>query len=84
MATDIQRSKRPVPRPQFRVHCEGDLGGTKDCQGWRLDNSREEMKTEGWAMNVAWRRGLEKAIVARARRLVVIMHRIWIDGSVFR
>ena len=39
---------------------------------------------KAWAMNVARRRGLKKAIVALARRLAVIMHRIWIDGSVFR
>ncbi len=39
---------------------------------------------KAWAMNVVRRRGLKKAIVALARRLAVIMHRIWIDGSVFR
>ena len=39
---------------------------------------------KAWAMNVAKRRGLKKAIVALARRLAVIMHRMWIDGSVFR
>jgi transposase len=37
-----------------------------------------------WAMNVARRRGLQKAIVALARRLAVIMHRIWSDGTEFR
>jgi transposase len=39
---------------------------------------------KAWAMNVARRRGLKKAIVALARRLAVVMHRIWVDGSVFR
>jgi len=39
---------------------------------------------KAWAMNVAKRRGLQKAIVALARRLAVIMHRIWSDGTVFR
>jgi hypothetical protein len=29
------------------------------------------------------RRGLKKAIVALARRLAVIMHRIWVDGTEF-
>ena len=29
-------------------------------------------------------RGMKKAIVALARRLAVIMHRIWIDGTDFR
>lgn len=35
-------------------------------------------------MSVAKRRGLQKAVVALARRLSVIMHRMWSDGSEFR
>jgi transposase len=38
---------------------------------------------KAWAMKIAKRRGLKKAIVALARRLAVIMHRIWIDGTEF-
>jgi transposase len=37
-----------------------------------------------WAMQIARRRGMKKAIVALARRLAVIMHRIWVDGTEFR
>ncbi|RWM46175.1 MAG: IS110 family transposase [Mesorhizobium sp.] len=37
-----------------------------------------------WAMNVARRRGRQKAIVALARRLAVIMQRMWRDGTEFR
>ena len=36
---------------------------------------------KAWAMKIARHRGLKKAIVALARRLAVIMHRIWVDGS---
>ncbi|WAP70061.1 IS110 family RNA-guided transposase [Jiella pelagia] len=39
---------------------------------------------KAWAMNVAKRRGRRKAIVALARRLAVIMHRMWSDGTEFR
>jgi transposase len=39
---------------------------------------------KAWAMNVAKRRGMHKAIVALARRLAVIMHRMWSDGTEFR
>jgi hypothetical protein len=39
---------------------------------------------KAWAMNIARRRGLQKAIVALARRLAVIMHRMWSDGTEFR
>jgi len=37
-----------------------------------------------WGMKVAKNRGKQKAIVALARRLAVIMHRIWVDGTEFR
>jgi len=39
---------------------------------------------KAWAMNVVKRRGRQKAIVALARRLAVIMHRMWSDGAEFR
>jgi transposase len=35
-------------------------------------------------MQIARRRGMKKAIVALARRLAVIMHRIRVDGTEFR
>src|SRR6516165_9928005 len=38
---------------------------------------------KAWAMQIARRRGMKKAIVALARRLAVILHRIWIDGTEF-
>ena len=37
-----------------------------------------------WAMQVAKRRGQERAKIALARRPGVIMHRMWMDGSEFR
>jgi len=39
---------------------------------------------KAWAMKIARHRGLKRAIVALARRLAVIMHRIWVDGTEFR
>ena len=38
---------------------------------------------KAWAMQIARRRGMRKAIVALARRLAVIMHRMWVDGTEF-
>jgi hypothetical protein len=38
---------------------------------------------KAWAMKIARHRGMKKAIVALARRLAVIMHRIWVDGTAF-
>jgi transposase len=39
---------------------------------------------KAWVMKIARHRGMKKAIVALARRLAVIMHRIWVDGTAFR
>jgi len=38
---------------------------------------------KAWAMNIAKRRGRQKAIVALARRMAIIMHRMWKDGTEF-
>lgn len=37
-----------------------------------------------WAMEVARRRGMKRAKVALARKLAVILHRMWVDGTDFR
>ncbi len=39
---------------------------------------------KAWAMRVGQRRGMRRAIVALARRLAVILHRMWVDGTDFR
>jgi len=39
---------------------------------------------KAWAMKIAKHRGKKRRIVALARRLAVIMHRIWVDGTEFR
>ena len=39
---------------------------------------------KAWGVKIARRRGMKRAIVAVARRMAVIMHRMWIDGSKFR
>lgn len=38
---------------------------------------------KAWAMKISKRAGRQKAIVALARRLAVIMHRMWSDGTEF-
>ena len=39
---------------------------------------------KAWGMRVAQRRGMRRAIVAVARRLAVVLHRMWVNGSEFR
>jgi transposase len=38
---------------------------------------------KAWAAQVSRRRGRKKAIVALARRIGVILHRMWVDGTDF-
>ncbi len=37
-----------------------------------------------WAAQVARRRGAKRAMIALARRIGVILHRMWVDGTDFR
>jgi transposase len=41
-------------------------------------------KLKAWAMNVAKRRGAKRAKVALARKLGVVLHRMWVEESEFR
>ena len=49
-----------------------------------LTHSQKWSWLKAWAMRVAQRRGMRRAIVALARRLAVILHRMWVDGTDFR
>lgn len=37
-----------------------------------------------WGIAIARRRGMQKAIVAVARKLAIVLHRMWRDGTEFR
>jgi transposase len=39
---------------------------------------------KAWAMRVARLRGQKRAKVALARKLAVVLHRMWVDGTTFR
>jgi hypothetical protein len=49
-----------------------------------LTHSQKWSWLKAWATRVAQRRGMRRAIVALARRLAVILHRMWVDGTDFR
>ena len=49
-----------------------------------LTHSKKWSWLKAWAMRVAQRRGMRRAVVALARRLAVILHRMWVDGTDFR
>jgi transposase len=39
---------------------------------------------KAWAMRIGTRHGMKKAKVALARKLAVVLHRLWVDGATFR
>ena len=49
-----------------------------------LVRSRKWSRLRAWGMNVARRRGMARARVAVARKLAVILHRMWRDAADFR
>jgi transposase len=49
-----------------------------------LTRSKKWSWLKAWGLRVAKRRGMQRAIVAVARRLAVVLHRMWVDGTDFR
>ena len=49
-----------------------------------LVRSRKWSSLRAWGMKIAKRRGMARARVAVARKLAVILHRMWRDGTDFR
>ena len=45
-----------------------------------LTHSKKWSWLKAWGMRVAQRRGIRRATVAVARRLAVVLHRMWVDG----
>jgi transposase len=49
-----------------------------------LYHSHSKNWLKAWGMRVAQRRGMKRAVVAVARRLAVVLHRMWTDNTPFR
>jgi hypothetical protein len=49
-----------------------------------LTHSKKWSWLKAWGMRVARRRGIRHATVAVARRLAVVLHRMWVDRTDFR
>lgn len=76
-----------------RRHQSGEIdynGGVSKCGDTMLRavlmlcHSQKWSWLKAWAVRVAQRRGMRRATVALARRLAVILHRMWVDGTEFR
>ena len=48
-----------------------------------MTRTRKWSRLRAWGIAVAKRRGMKRATVAVARKLGVIMHRIWVTGGEF-
>ena len=48
-----------------------------------MTRTRKWSRLRAWGVSVAKRRGMKRATVAVARKLAVIMHRIWVTGGEF-
>ena len=48
-----------------------------------MTRTRKWSRLRAWGVAVAKRRGMKRATVAVARKLSVIMHRIWVTGDEF-
>jgi hypothetical protein len=49
-----------------------------------IDSGARWSWLKAWGLRVAQRRGMRRATVAVARRLAVILHRMWVDETDFR
>ena len=62
--------------PEVRTNLyEAASGLMVRCKKWST------LKT--WGMSIAKRRGHKRAVVAVARKLAIVMHRMWLDGTEF-
>jgi hypothetical protein len=49
-----------------------------------LHRVKEWSGLKAWAAKVARRQGTKRATVALARKMAVVLHRMWVDGTKFR
>jgi len=76
-------------QPQLRITKEGDrylrtllVQGAHHILGWRGPDT----DLRRWGLKLAWRggkNGKKRAIVAVARKLAVLLHRLWVTGEVY-
>ena len=54
-----------------------------EAAGVLLTRSRAPSALKAWGLRLARRRGYKRGVVAVARKLAVIMHRMWVDRTDF-
>ena len=82
--TDIELSIRGIPGGITRVGDEMVRTALYEAANVLLLPRTRFSPLKRWGLEVAKRRGSKRAKVAVARKLAVILHRMWIDGTTFR
>ncbi len=49
-----------------------------------ISRSGQWSKLKAWGLNVAKRSSMKNACVAEARKLAILRHRLWVDGTTFK
>jgi len=78
-----RRVREAIDDPMLLAMTEPLLAAYEDAANVMLTRCRADNWLKSWAFGIARRRGARKAKVALARRLAVVMHRMWIDGTEF-
>src|SRR4051794_35906914 len=63
---------------------ETDVTGAVSRVGDAMVRTASMRGLKRWALEAARRRGMKRAKVALARKLAVILHRMWVNGTTFR
>jgi transposase len=75
--------------PQLRITKAGDVGlrtSLVNCAQYILGRHGEDCDLRRWGLRLAERGGKnakKRAVVAVARKLAVLMHRLWVSGEVY-
>ena len=46
--------------------------------------TKTDSELKSWALGLAERKGKNKAVVALARKLAVLMHHLWVTGEIYQ
>lgn len=79
-----RRHDRRRPRLQPRPLAAGARTARRPPHLRGMVNTRRWCSLEAWGIRIAKRSSMKNALVAVARKISVILHRMWCDGSDFR
>jgi transposase len=81
-----KRSQSGEQDPELAISRAGDAELRRllvQCAHYILGAHAQESDLRRWGLRLAERRGKKKAVVAVARKLAVLLHRLWSSGAVY-